>query len=146
MLDANGQVRTSWQTYFSASQAWQRQNTGTDTTARDTATAAQTAATSAQTDATSALAQLATITSSPSLWTAGDYKQSAQALGTGWLECDGSEFDTATYPGLEAVLSGITAPGATAGTRKLPGIAAVYDDAHPGPGGPAVIRWFVRAV
>ena len=76
----------------------------------------------------------------------GDYLQTARtALGDAWLPCDGGEFQTARYPDLETVLAPITAPGGSAGTRKLPGIPVVYDSAHPGPDGPPVMVTYIRA-
>lgn len=144
-LNADGTQRQSWTLYDSLLSTFVRDIPASSVDPA-TVTAAQSSATAAQTSANNALAQLATINSSPSLWTAGDYKPSAQALGTGWLACDGSDFSTATYPALAAVLSGITAPGGGgAGTQKLPSIAPVFDAAHPGPGGPAVLTWYVRA-
>lgn len=80
-----------------------------------------------------------------SSWAVGDYRQSAVSdLGPNWLKCDGTAFKKTDYPALEKVLAPITASTST-DTRQLPFVGPVFDSTHPGPGGPAVINWFIRA-
>ena len=91
------------------------------------------------------LTGLTSLVTQGAAWPIGGYMASATPPGDNWLECDGSAVSQSDYPDLYKVLSAITAPGAVSGTFKLPGLTAIFDEAHPAPDGPAVLRWFIRA-
>jgi hypothetical protein len=140
VLNSDGTMSQAWVSYFQS----------TSTTAaqfvRSGSGSAKTAADAAQTDATTALSQIVALTLA-NTWAVGDYRPSAAAtLGPDWLECDGSDVASATYPDLYTAIGSITGPGAGAGTFKLPGLEAIFDVASPGPAGPPILRWYVRAL
>ena len=140
VVDANGNITQSWNQFLSSL------STGATSSQVSDISTATSPATSAQTAANSALSQISALNSLPSLFFVGDYVQSARTpaqMGSAWLVCDGSSFLTSSYPSLETVLSGITAPGATSGTRKLPLLPMTYDEAHPS--GPPIVSWYIRA-
>ena len=144
VLDETGALSQSWAQFMTALAT----KPGTDITGvTAAAAAAQTTATAAQTAAATNATALAALAAISPAGRVGDYLQTAVTNpGSSWLLCDGSDFDSGTYPALYAVLHLITSPGATTGKWKLPAFPAEYDVAHPGPSGPAVRQTWVRAV